>query len=284
MHDQAIQFVKQVCVEAAKLDFPKANGIIGPSILVATTFGISEVVEEIPTVFPEAIYVKNEMNQNVFHVAIANRHKNVFNLIYQFHDEFIGQINLSSQDLTGNSGLDLVSCLNSEQELNLRGDAAGATLQLQPLVVTIVFAADITVPGGSNDNNGLPKLSKDKAFPIFIISDALALYSSTSSLLIFSSILTSRNVEVDFLHALPKRLIDGLITLFSSIISTMIAFGATLYLEFGHNKAWILVPVIVFSCIPVTLFMSSQFPLLLDMIESSYGHSVFGQKSDRILY
>ncbi|XP_059659109.1 ankyrin repeat-containing protein ITN1-like [Cornus florida] len=162
-------------------------------------------------------------------------------------------------------------------------DTANSCTIVAALIVTIVFAAAITVPGGNSGDNGHPIFSNDKVFLIFGLSDALALFSSTSSLLVFLSILTSRYGEEDFLKVLPRRLITGLVTLFISIISMMIAFGATLYLVFGDKKPWIFAPITVLSCIPAALFVSSQFPLLLDMIKSTYGTGLFYSQNDRIL-
>ncbi|XP_059627140.1 uncharacterized protein LOC132269937 [Cornus florida] len=135
-------------------------------------------------------------------------------------------------------------------------DTANSCTIAAALIVVIVFAAAITVPGGNNGNSGHSILTKDIAFKFFIISDAIALFSSVSSLLMFLSILTSRYAENDFLHTLPRRLITGLITIFISIVSMMVAFGATLYLIFGQNKAWFIVTVSVISAVPVILFAS----------------------------
>ncbi|KAI7981894.1 hypothetical protein LOK49_Contig10G00005 [Camellia lanceoleosa] len=52
----------------------------------------------------------------------------------------------------------------------------------------------------------------------------------------------------DFLYVLPKRLIISLVTLFLSITTMILAFSSTLYLVFGHNKAWILDPSCPYSC------------------------------------
>ncbi|XP_059665947.1 uncharacterized protein LOC132311840 isoform X1 [Cornus florida] len=340
-NEHALQLVKQLCMEYEKFDFSEVGDIIRASLIAATTLGIPEVVKEIISVFPETIYTTNEEEQNLFYIAILNRQRNVFKLIYQLSDKSIIHSLLTWPDSSLNTSLDLVACLKSEQSSKLKIDAAGAALQMQlelqwfkevekisifygskweigrktpamifsethrdlmkegekwlkdtansctivaALVVTIVFAAVITVPGGSDNINGLPIFSKDKAFIIFIISDALALFSSASSLLMFLSILTSRYAEIDFLSTLPKRLIFGLITLFVSIVSMMIAFGATLYLIFGQKKSWILTPISVFSTAPVILFASWQFPLLWDMIKSTYGDGIFGKHSDALLF
>ncbi|GKC27137.1 trichome birefringence-like protein 14 [Tanacetum coccineum] len=82
------------------------------------------------------------------------------------------------------------------------------------LITTIVFAAAITVPGGNNQDTGIPVFSND-AFTIFAISDAISLFTSTTSLLMFLSILTTRFAEEDFLFNLPTKLIIGLSTLSS---------------------------------------------------------------------
>ncbi|XP_028758962.1 ankyrin repeat-containing protein NPR4-like [Neltuma alba] len=63
------------------------------------------------------------------------------------------------------------------------------------LIVTIMFAAAITVPGGNNQNSGYPMFMKEKLFKVFLISDALSLFSSTTSVLVFLEILTSRYVQ-----------------------------------------------------------------------------------------
>ncbi|KAF7142263.1 hypothetical protein RHSIM_Rhsim05G0058400 [Rhododendron simsii] len=163
-------------------------------------------------------------------------------------------------------------------------DTANSCSIVAALITTIVFAAAITVPGGSNGESGLPVKLGDRAFTLFGVFDALAMFSSSSSLLMFLSILTSRYAEQDFLYSLPRRLIIGLVTLFLSIISMMVAFGATLKIVFGQKTAWIVIPVAVLSCVPVTLFVLLQFPLLLDMIKSTYYPGIFRKQSNRILH
>ncbi|KAH7843565.1 hypothetical protein Vadar_018262 [Vaccinium darrowii] len=162
-------------------------------------------------------------------------------------------------------------------------DTASSCTIVAALIVTVVFAASITVPGGVSPN-GLPIFLEDGVFNIFGVFDALALFSSTTSLLMFLSIFTARYGEHDFLYSLPGKLIFGLVTLFLSIICMMIAFGATLKIVFGDKKAWVVIPVVVLSSMPITLFALLQFPLLLDMIQSTYRPGLFRKRSNRILY
>ncbi|KAL3623598.1 hypothetical protein CASFOL_032414 [Castilleja foliolosa] len=153
------------------------------------------------------------------------------------------------------------------------------------LITTVVFAAAITVPGGNQSDSGFPLLYGHAAFILFAVSDAISLFTSTTSLLMFLSILTSRYAEQDFLYALPKRLCIGLVTLFMSICFMMVAFSATVYLVFGRaEKNWTLIPVAVLACLPVTTFVLLQFPLLVDVISNTYGRGIFGKQSNRPFY
>lgn len=168
-------------------------------------------------------------------------------------------------------------------------DTATSCTVVAALIATVVFAATITVPGGNDQNNGIPlfiKLGQHevRAFAVFGVSDAISLFSSVSSILMFLSILTSRYSEVDFLLALPKRLIIGLSMLFISITSMMVAFSAALYLVFGQSHPWRLVPVGALATLPVTLFMFLQFPLLLEITRASYGPGIFRRQANRMLH
>ncbi|KAJ0752162.1 putative ankyrin repeat-containing domain, PGG domain, ankyrin repeat-containing domain superfamily [Helianthus annuus] len=111
------------------------------------------------------------------------------------------------------------------------------------LITTIVFAAAITVPGGSNQDTGTPLFKKETAFIIFAISDAISLFASSTALLVFLSILTTRFAEKDFLVSLPRRLFIGLLSLLVSTTTMMIAFSATVYIVFCDKKPWMLLPI-----------------------------------------
>ncbi|GLT59931.1 hypothetical protein SLA2020_327240 [Shorea laevis] len=154
-------------------------------------------------------------------------------------------------------------------------NTASSCMLVATLITTVMFAAVFTVPGGNDNKNGTPVFIEAKSFLIFAISDAFALFSSVTSILMFLSILTSRYTEEDFLKSLPQRLIIGLAALFFSIVSMLVAFGATFFIVLGQRLAWISVPVALIGCIPVTLFAFLQFPLLTDMIQSSYGAGIF---------
>nr|XP_043631470.1 protein ACCELERATED CELL DEATH 6-like [Erigeron canadensis] len=148
------------------------------------------------------------------------------------------------------------------------------------LIITIVFAAAITVPGGTDGNSGKPIYDKDPGFIIFVVSDAISLFTATTSLLMCLSILTTRYRDEDFLYRLPKRLIIGLGLLFLSVTSMMIAFSATLYIMFAEGRAWILYPIAALTCLPIISFVRFQLPLLFDLYTSTYGQGIFDKQSD----
>ncbi|KAI3912401.1 hypothetical protein MKW92_048608 [Papaver armeniacum] len=159
-------------------------------------------------------------------------------------------------------------------------DTSHSCMVVAALIATVVFAAAFTVPGGNfsddnESNKGIPIFLNKMSFMVFAISDALALFSSVTSILMFLAILTSRYAEEDFLISLPTKLIIGLGTLFFSIAATMIAFGATLSIVLGHRIVWVLIPIALFSCVPVTLFALLQFPLLVEMVRSTYWPRIF---------
>ncbi|CAM8969897.1 unnamed protein product [Rhodiola kirilowii] len=146
------------------------------------------------------------------------------------------------------------------------------------LIATVVFAAAIAVP---NSKIGNPA---ETAFTVFAVADALSLFTSLSSLLMFVSILTSRYTEDEFLYALPLRILTGLLTLLISIASMMVAFSMILYLTFASGKKWILGTVVTAACVPSTLFLVLHYSLLVDMISYWNLPRISGKKGGRPLY
>ncbi|XP_057511605.1 ankyrin repeat-containing protein NPR4-like isoform X1 [Actinidia eriantha] len=163
-------------------------------------------------------------------------------------------------------------------------DTASSCMLVATLIATVMFAAAFTVPGGNNNDTGRPIAISERSFLVFAISDALALFSSATSILMFLSILTSRYAEEDFLDSLPNRLIIGLATLFISIATMMISFCATLSIVLDKSVPWVSVPMAVVACIPVTLFAFLQFPLLVDMVSHTYGSSIVFRPRNHLLY
>ncbi|OWM73214.1 uncharacterized protein LOC116202375 isoform X1 [Punica granatum] len=157
-------------------------------------------------------------------------------------------------------------------------DTSSSCMVVSTLIATVVFAAAFTVPGGNVDGKGIPLFLNERVFMLFAVSDALALFSSTTSILMFLSILTARFAEEDFLRALPKRLILGFTSLFLALATMMVAFGATLYMVVSERFKWILFPITALTAIPVALFAMLQLPLLIFMVQSTYFPRIFHPK------
>ncbi|XP_010276714.1 PREDICTED: uncharacterized protein LOC104611391 isoform X2 [Nelumbo nucifera] len=162
-------------------------------------------------------------------------------------------------------------------------DTAASCMVVATLIATVVFTAAFTVPGGNNSDSGnnydkgSPIFLEEKSFMVFAISDAIALFFSTSSVLMFLSILTSRYAEEDFLKSLPTKLIIGLVTLFFSIAAMMIAFSATFFIIFSHRFSWLSILIAALATFPVTLFALSHARLLAEIVISTYGSGIFQQ-------
>ncbi|KAI3866517.1 hypothetical protein MKX03_032732 [Papaver bracteatum] len=155
-----------------------------------------------------------------------------------------------------------------------------ACMVVAALIATVAFAAVFTAPGGyvsdsSSPKNGTPVFLGTKSFTAFAIADSLALFSSISSVLMFLAIYTSRHAEQDFYRSLPQKLIIGLTTLFISMATIMVSFGASLFIMLRHRFAWAPYPIAVLSCVPLILFASLQLPLFVEMVHSTYCHSLF---------
>ncbi|KAK1437956.1 hypothetical protein QVD17_03756 [Tagetes erecta] len=162
-------------------------------------------------------------------------------------------------------------------------DTASSCTVVAALIVTMAFAGVFTVPGGNQDN-GKPLFQNKRTFMLFIVSDAFALFSSATSVLMFLGILTSRYAEADFLYALPKRLTIGLLSLFMSLAATLIAFSSAVALVLEGKVTWIAAPLVMATSIPVCLFALLQFPLLVELFNSTYGKSIFHRQNNRWIH
>jgi hypothetical protein len=161
---------------------------------------------------------------------------------------------------------------------------ASSCMLVATLIATVVFTAVFTLPGGQNNETGVPTFLRKKWFLIFVISDSVALFSSSASIIMFLSILTSRYAENDFLISLPARLMFGLLTLFISIATMVIAFGTAINMIYDHKFVWIHSVIAVLACVSVTLFAWQHFQLWADTIRSTYWSRFLFQPFKHRLY
>ncbi|KAB2610277.1 hypothetical protein D8674_018309 [Pyrus ussuriensis x Pyrus communis] len=158
-------------------------------------------------------------------------------------------------------------------EKSIKGTATSCTV-VGALIVTIMFAAAFTVPGENKGTTSHPTFLTNKVFTTFIVSDVISLFSSTTSVIMFLGILTSRYSEDDFYKSLPIKMMIGLVTLFLSIATLMIVFSCGLYIMLD-GKSSIVIPSILLAGVPVTSFIGMQFPLFVELYISTFGGGIF---------
>ncbi|GLT88361.1 hypothetical protein SLE2022_063910 [Rubroshorea leprosula] len=145
------------------------------------------------------------------------------------------------------------------------------------LIITIMFAAAFTLPGGNDQNKGFPIFKNKAAFLAYIISDAISLFAEAASVIIFLGFLTSRYSMEDFHKSIPRKLMAGLCTLFISLATVMIAFCSALLLRL-EDRWWIIIPSVLLAGIPISLFARLQFSLLREIYASTYKSPIFSEK------
>ncbi|PWA74038.1 Ankyrin repeat-containing protein [Artemisia annua] len=152
------------------------------------------------------------------------------------------------------------------------------------LIVTVAFAAAFTIPGAYDQTHGLPIFIHDRTFLVFVIADAFSLFSSSTSLLVFLSILTCRHGQRDFMYSLPSKLMLGLVTLFFSVAAMMVTFSASFFVLYRNGLRWVPIHIATFAALPVIIFAALQTPLLWDMFHSMYDSRYLFRPKKHILY
>ncbi|XP_026440701.1 ankyrin repeat-containing protein NPR4-like [Papaver somniferum] len=165
-------------------------------------------------------------------------------------------------------------------------DTSGSCMVVATIIATVAFAAAFTVPGGNisdheSPKNGFPVFLERNTFAMFAVANAVALFSSITSVIMFLAIMTSRYTEEDFLKSLPQKLIIGLASLFLSMASILVAFGAAFTLVLRFRYPWAPIPIAIFGLISVLLFAFQDFPLFLEMVSVTYWPHVLTAKNRR---
>ncbi|KAK4405974.1 Ankyrin repeat-containing protein ITN1 [Sesamum angolense] len=164
-------------------------------------------------------------------------------------------------------------------------ETANNCMIVATLIATVAFAAAFTLPGGNNGDTGMPILMKRMWFTVFAVSNGVALFCSTTSIIMFLSILTSRYQEDDFLVSLPTKLMFGLTALFFSIVGVVFAFTSTFFLLFHEEETWVLKWIAVSACILlVTLFGWLHIKLWIDTVRSAYRSKFLFRQNKHSLY
>ncbi|KAF2300964.1 hypothetical protein GH714_018641 [Hevea brasiliensis] len=151
------------------------------------------------------------------------------------------------------------------------------------LVITVAFAAAFTVPGGNTQDQGIPIYLNQISFMIFAVSDALAFFSSSTSLLMFICIFNSDYSEENAVRSF-KLFTFGFISLFFSIATMFAAFGASLHIVLSQKVEWIAAPISLLACVPAALFAYFQFPQWFSVAYSAFKPSIIPQHTEEIIF
>ncbi|KAJ0524567.1 putative ankyrin repeat-containing domain, PGG domain, ankyrin repeat-containing domain superfamily [Helianthus annuus] len=146
------------------------------------------------------------------------------------------------------------------------------------IIITIMFAAAITVPGGNDEKNkGVPNFNGKPAFIVFEVSIVIAMVTAYLSMLLFSTILNARFTEQDFHIRRPLALMVASVSLLLSAMFSMVAFGAALSLIFGMEIPWALGFIAALIGIPMAISSNFYSNLLHDWIhnESEFSRITF---------
>ena len=130
---------------------------------------------------------------------------------------------------------------------------------LSVFIATVAFAAAYTVPGGPNQETGIPILHSKPFFMVFVLADVISLALALTSVGMFFSILTSSFPLEDFKTYLFRKLTQGVICLVLSVSMMAVAFGATIVLIMTHSPKNVVWDVVAF--LPVPIFFLSYSPL-----------------------
>ncbi|PRQ56974.1 putative ankyrin repeat-containing domain, PGG domain-containing protein [Rosa chinensis] len=271
IHVRSLDFLHHTAKVIKDLDAKQMqDALVYEAIFQAVDQGNVEFITAICKANPELMWSTDEEKRTLFHLAIKCRQESVYSLIYGLS---MRHALPNLVDKYNNNLLHMAAMVSPLKRLN---DIPGAALQMQrelqwfkgekwmkdtansctvlgALVITIVFAAAITVP------------------------DALSFFFSTTSLLTFWGIVTSRYAEDDFLKSLPTKMTIGLASLLYSINTMMIAFCSAILIMFNENT-WMSVPIMLLASIPVTLSVWMLFPLFVQMFIFTFGRGIFDRK------
>ncbi|KAG2675784.1 hypothetical protein I3760_12G022600 [Carya illinoinensis] len=302
IHNQYNELLSHMCEVISKSN-PRQHrdGLVYSAILQATKYGMFEFVSKMLEKNLELIWVRDGDERNLFMLAVLHRHEKIFNILYS-QDMMMDNYSVMFKgilDVGGNNILHMAGMIEHPTRVN---QIPGAALQMQRELQWFKAVEKIVDPKDKEKRNINEHFTPQELFTknhenmmkegekwmkntarsctvvgALIVTIMFAVTFTIPGVLMFLGILTSRYTEDDFLEYLPRQMIIGLFTLFCSIATMMITFASALLIIL-HEQLRISIPLICLGGVPVILFLWIQFPILKDMIISTYGPSTFDRK------
>ncbi|KAL7611550.1 hypothetical protein Lser_V15G05605 [Lactuca serriola] len=151
-------------------------------------------------------------------------------------------------------------------------ETANQCLVVAAVIATIGFTAAFTLPGGYNQDNGIPIFRRNQVFIIFSIFNALSLSSSSISILIFLSIHIKR--QHGFLQSVHRKLMTGIAGLLFSVASMLFCFCTCFFIYYQDKLVW----VPIFITLSILMSMLSYGMYQMD-ITAEFFQQAFGSRS-----
>ena len=164
----------------------------------------------------------------------------------------------------GNGETPYVLFAKSHKKLRKQGEKWMMNMAKSSMVVaTLIGTIAFSYQPDDKLNHQSPKLGL-----AYSVSSAIAIFCSSTSLITFLSILSSRYSYEDFLVSLPVKLMIGVTTLFISIAAMMVAFSASFCLKNHNHQELPLIFFVIglFACVPI-LYVLLKYRLLVDIVQ-----------------
>ncbi|KAI8551760.1 hypothetical protein RHMOL_Rhmol06G0211700 [Rhododendron molle] len=255
---------------------------VATPLFLATKFGCVEIVKEILSEYPWAVEHIDHDGRTILHRAIKYREMQILEIVARMGvpmwrlvrkrvreicpSHLLNTINMdkkTAQQLFDAENQDL----REKAKEWLKRTAENSSL-VAVLIATVAFTAAYTIPGGPNQNTGLPILLNQPFFVVFTMTDVLSLTFALTSAIIFLRILTSPFRLNDFKQSLPQILMLGVTFLILSVSMMMFAFAATVILMLHTRGQWTKIALYTASFLPVSIFALSYLPLYLSLMKT----------------
>ncbi|QHO38002.1 uncharacterized protein DS421_4g116540 [Arachis hypogaea] len=250
-----------------------------PIILTAAKNGILKMVERMLSYAPAYIQEVTRDGKNILLVTAENRQPYIVGAMHRQRGRDVWKNLIRATDNENNNILHLAARMSKHEAWHITRSAmqmhwestSESCSVVAALIAGVAYATTSNLPGGTNDNIGKPTLVEQPVFNMFLVTSLLALCFYVTALVMFLSILTSRQQPKYYKWELPLKLLLGLSSLFVSIAAMLISFYSAYFLVFKdgmHHIEFII--IYAATCLPVMFYTASQFPLYWNLIKAIF--------------